>query len=236
MKKVIQVILCFSFTCTALAQGTIQFAVPNAQANAEGNSSASDPFGSSSFRFQQVFSASQFGTTPFLINNIAFRIDGASTGPVGWSFGGSTIQFSTTTRTPDSLSPVFADNIGSDVTTVRNGAIPIGGSFQSGVSPQPFGSGISTAPFLYNPAQGNLLLDIRGRSGLTLFPGSLDGESTIGDSVSWVFANSELPASGTANSFGLITRFDVTVLPEPGTWMLGLLGLAMFVIFRRRKA
>ncbi len=234
MKRIVQMFALLLVGSNALAQGTLSFAVPNAQANSEGNSSTSDPFTSSSFRFQQVFSASEFGTTPFIINSIAFRIDGASTGPVGWSFGGGSLQLSTTTRTPDSLSPIFADNIGSDVRTIFNGAFGIGGSYQPGANPQPFSQNIpGSSSFIYNPAQGNLLLDIRGRSGLTLFPGSMDGQSTVGDSVSWVFANSELPASGTANTFGLITRFDVTVVPEPATWMLGFLGWVVLVLFRR---
>ncbi len=233
MKRTIRMFALLLAGSNALAQGTLSFAVPNAQANAEGNSSTSDPFSSSSFRFQQVFDASQFGSTPFIINSIAFRIDGASTGPVGWSFGGSTIQFSTTTQTPESLSPVFADNIGSDVTTVRNGAIPIGGNFQPGASPQPFGSGITmTSPFLYNPAQGNLLLDITAGGGLTLFPGALDAQSVSGDSISRVYATSAGASAGVSDSLGLITRFNVTVVPEPSSWLLAGVGLVFAAILR----
>ena len=234
MKKLIPMLLLWSSALAALAQGVV--VVPNGFGNVEGNSSTSDPFTSSSFRFQQVFSASQFGTTPFFINNIRFRMDGASSGDVLYSFGGGTVQFSTTTRTADNLSSVFADNIGSDVTTVRNGAFSFGGTFQPGASPQPFGQTISVSPFLYNPAQGNLLLDIRGRSGLVLFPGALDAESTVGDSVSWVFASSELPTFGNVSTLGLITRFDVALVPEPSTWMITTMGLSILLALKRRRS
>ena len=216
----------------ALGQGSV--VVPNGFGNVEGNSSTSDPFSSSSFRFQQVFSASQFGSSPFLINSISFRIDGASSGNVLYSFGGGAVQLSTTTRTPDSLSPVFADNIGSDVATVRSGAFSFGGLFQSGANPQPFGQTISTDPFFYNPAAGNLLVDIIAGGGLTLFPGSLDAQNTFGDSISRVYANTAGASSGSADTLGLVTRFNVTGVPEPSTWLLLLLGSGAAFIFKRR--
>jgi hypothetical protein len=231
MKRTVQVISLFIATSSVLAQGTI--VGPNANANVEGNSSTRDPFTSSSFRFQQVFSASQFGLAPFMINSIAFRIDGASSGDVLYAFTGSTIQFSTTTRTPDNLSPVFADNIGSDMTTVRNGGIAFGGTYQPGANPQPFGQSSSVVPFFYNPAQGNLLLDIYGAGGITLFPGALDAHLVSGDSVSRVFAASDLASSGVADSLGFVTRFGVTAVPEPSTWALLILGFAM--LLRRRR-
>ena len=238
MKRIIPMFLCLASVLAALAQGTTQIVVPNALANVEGNSGTSDPFTSSSFRLQMVFDASQFAIPAGAsgrIDRISFRDDGASAGPVGFSFGGGSIQFSTTSRTPDSLSPTFADNIGSDATTVRNGAMPISGLFQSGANPQPFGSGITmTAPFWYNPQHGNLLLDITGAGGLTIFPGSLDAQSTVGDSVSRVFALNGNSLSGTADTLGLVTRFDMTVIPEPATWMLALFGSAILIFFRRR--
>lgn len=231
--KINLIITWLASTALALAQGTV--VVPNSLANVEGNSSTSDPFSSSSFRFQQVFSASQFGSAPFMINNLSFRIDGAPSGNVLYSFGGGTIQFSTTARNADSLSPVFADNIGSDVTTVRSGAFSFGGLFQSGANPQPFGQTISTAPFFYNPAVGNLLVDITAGGGLTLFPGALDAHSVAGDSISWVYANSESALSGVAETRGLVTRFTIVAVPEPTSWVLTLTGLIMFYAFGRRR-
>jgi hypothetical protein len=246
VKPARKTILCSLFlllqTWVALAQAatTAQVVVPNALANVEGNSSTSDPFTSSSFRFQQVFDASQFsflGSTSFArIDSISFRIDGASSDNVLYSFGGASVQLSTTTKSADDLSAVFAENIGADVVTIRNGAISFGGTFQPGSNPQPFGQVIpATTPFFYVPSRGNLLLDITAGGGLVLFPGSLDAQSTPGDSVSRVFANSEIALSGTADSLGLVTRFNLTIIPEPSTSALLILGAGMTMLFLRRK-
>src|SRR5947209_15502329 len=113
--------------------------VPNGLNTVEGNSSTSDPFNSSSFRFQQVFDASQFsfvGSATGRIQSISFRIDGASTHDVSYFFGGSSFVLSTTQRSPDGLSTTFADNRGPDAVTVWNGALSIGGVAQPGAIPQ----------------------------------------------------------------------------------------------------
>ena len=237
MKKLIPILLLWSSALAALAQGVV--VVPNGFATVEGNSSTSDPFTSSSFRLQMVIDASQFAIPPGAsgrINSISFRIDGSSSGNVIYSFGGGSVTASTTTRAPDGLSSVFADNIGANPVTIFNGGLGIGNFYAAGANPQPFGGGVeATTAFWYRPSQGNLLLDIRGRSGQVLFPGALDAQSVVGDSISRVFANSELLASGTADTLGLVTRFDFTVVPEPSTWILASLGLATLLILKMRR-
>jgi hypothetical protein len=89
-------------------------------------------------------------------------------------------------------------------------------------------------PFYYQPSMGNLLLEVRGGSGQAFLPGALDGHSVVGDSVSWVYANSEFPTFGTVDTFGLVTRFDITVVPEPSAWQLAFLGLGILAVFKRR--
>ena len=213
--------------------------VPNGNAGVEGNSSMSEVFTQSSFRLQMVFDASQFPIPQGAsgrIDSIWFRLDSATTPNPTMFFGGGSVTASLTPVMPDSLSSVFANNVGANAVTIYNGAIGYGGTSQPG-SPQPFVQTIiATSPFWYVPSQGNLLLDIRGRSGQAFLPGALDAQSTFGDSVSRVFANSELLTSGTADTIGLITRIDFTVIPEPSTWMLAILGLGIFFVFRRRKA
>lgn len=239
MKTLLSVILFSTSALAALAQGTTQIVVPNALANVEGNSSASDPFTSSSFRLQMVFDASQFAIPAGAsgrINSIWFRLDSTAINDPAMFFGGGSVTLSTTPVGPDGLSSVFANNTGPNAVTIFNGAMSFGGTYQSEANPQPFRQTfIATSPFWYNPQQGNLLLDIRGRSGQAFFPGSLDAQSTIGDSVSRVFANSELLTSGTADTLSFVVRFDTTVVPEPSTWTLTALGLATLLMFKRRR-
>jgi hypothetical protein len=234
---VLCLILVLPIAGAALAQPT-PIVVPNGLANVEGNSSGTEPFNSTSFRFQQVFDASQFAIPPGasgLVNSISFRVDGATTSNVLLFFGGSSWTLSTTTRSPDGLSPAFADNRGADAVTAFNGAFGFGGNPPVPGMPGEFQNPtvILTSEFYYIPLRGNLLLDVSGAGGQAFLPGSLDAYSLVGDSISWVWSADGNSASGTANTLGLVTRFDVTIVPEPATWLLGLAGLALLVVFRR---
>jgi hypothetical protein len=111
-----------------------------------------------------------------------------------------------------------------------------GNTYVSGANPQPFGNSIgSQVPFWYVPSQGNLLLDIRGVSGRTVFPGDLDAVVASGDSISRVVALSNFAGSGTPDTLGLVTRIDFTVVPEPATWGLLLTGCAIVLFSQWRQ-
>jgi len=96
-------------------------------------------------------------------------------------------------------------------------------------NPQPLSVGIQLAhPFYYNPASGNLLLDIKSMGG----PGTslMDASDIVGDSLSSVSVyGADLP-SGLADSRGVATVFIFEPVPEPSTIALlagGLLGLVV---------
>src|SRR5260221_7286443 len=115
-----------------------QLVAPGGLANMEGNSSMSDPFNSTTMRYQQVFDASLFagvGNATARIDLISFRIDGASTNDVIVFFGGGSVVLSTTQKKPDALSPVFADNTGSGAATFFNNALSFGGLQQPAGGP-----------------------------------------------------------------------------------------------------
>jgi len=231
--------------CLGAARSGVAFVVapvvPAGLANVEGNTNVSDFLNSSSFRMQMVFDASQFaglGGGPGISNSvygIAFRPDGASTFDVLYGFGGASVTLSTTLKGPDNLSPVFADNVGADAVTIYNGAISFGGGYIPDSNPQPFGQTIpATTPFYYDPARGNLLVDIRAGSGQVLFPGALDAQFVGSDGVSRVCANTAGATAGTPDTLGLVTRFNIAVIPEPATWLIGIVGLIVLTAFRRR--
>jgi hypothetical protein len=237
MKRIAQMLSVLFWVSAALAQ--TNFAVPNGNANVEGNSSTSEPFTSSSFRMQMVFDASQFAIPEGAsgrIDGISFRIDGAAGGNVIYSFAGGSITASLTPVGPDGLSPIFANNIGANPVAIFVGAMAFGNSYVPGANPQPFGNTIGAqVPFWYIPTQGNLLLDIAGAGGRTVFPGALDAHFAVGDSVSRVFANSDLASSGNADTLGLVTRINFTVVPEPATWLLVTIGCLTAMLLNRRK-
>jgi len=239
--RIYPIFLLLLCACAAMAE-PVQVVVPNNLANAEGNSSMSDFLNSPTFRMQMVFDASQFGAlangagVTNSLTSISFRLDSASRSAVLYVFDGASVSLSTTLRGPDNLSTVFSDNSGPDRVTVFNGALAFGAAYQPTMNPQPLVENITlTTPFHYSPSQGNLLVDIRGVSGHVLFLGELDAEATTSDSVSRVFAFSNLATTGTADTLGLVTGFNITVVPEPATWLFLALGLLLFGFCKRRK-
>jgi hypothetical protein len=89
--------------------------------------------------------------------------------------------------------------------------------------PKDFTVNFSITPFIYDPAAGNLLMDVRASEaggGISAF---LDAESGS-PFTSHVDAPSIAAASGDPFSTGLVTQFQFTAVPEPLTLVLFLLG------------
>ena len=195
--------------------------VPNEWSTAQGDAGNLFPlFSSQPIRYQQVFDASQFSRlTPGggLINRIAFRGHGP-----GIPFTGTVAQLqvnlSTTSKAPDGLSSIFAENVGPNDTQVFSGPFQTAVTFTG--DPTNFEVVLNfTTPFYYDPAKGNLLLDVRNLQGGTEVPPNdqqLDGTNASGDSVSRVynFGDATATAAGQTggvdekDSYGLITRFN----------------------------
>lgn len=222
---------------TFLFAQNIAKVVPAANENQLGNGGSGAPFSENaggSARYQEVFSASEFrnfGAPDLLLIGIELRTDEQ----------GQTVQriipeiqfnFSTTTKAPDALSPVFADNVGLDDKAVRaRGPLSVTTSGYHG--PDSFDFYVPfTSPFYYSPAQGNLLMDIRNYSGGQTT--SFDLQGTAGDSISEVLAFDHFSSaavnatSGTPDTYGLVVKFVMQPVPEPGTTALLALGLGLF--------
>ena len=226
----------FLSACLGLTQSTtIGIDVPRS-ANGNGNSESSVPLTipeANSARYQQVYAASEFSRIPNggFISKLFFR----PAGDVG--VGGIEIQvnLSTTTRQPDSLSTTFADNVGVDDTVVY----PRGDFTLLGQPPGGFFSVVMPLQrqFLYDPAQGNLLLDIRVFRGYPRSPGEnpvMDVHTVMGDSVSRVWGDLNASTALIADTTGLVTVFEVTPVSEPSA--IALLGIGIFCAGVVRKA
>ena len=144
------------------------------------------------------------------------------------------INLSTTAKMPDGLSTTFAENVGGDDQLVYGP----GGLLILGVaeSPPGFPDVIQLEePFLYDPAQGNLLLDVRVNADFnvdSLDSFAMDASNVFGDSVSSVFIGHDSP-TGKSVTTGLVTAFVVTPVPEPGVVTLFIVSLPV-VYFARR--
>src|SRR5215467_2733983 len=153
--------------------------VPNSYATVNGGASLAEPFNNGlKIRYQQVYASSQFSAFggPKWIHGVYFRPDGR-VGGFGHAFTQTydklEIHLSTTSVGPLTIGQNYVNNAGSDDTTVLNTALdgpvtissastgPVGG-------PKDFDIYIPfTKAFRYDPAAGNLLIDIK-RDGTSL--------------------------------------------------------------------
>jgi hypothetical protein len=232
------------------ARADLLIVAPNAQAAAEGNSNNGfpfnlSPFGVSSQRYQQVYAASEFSALsgPSFIAQILFRPDALEGGAFSSTLPNVQVNLSTTTKAPDGLSTTFASNIGADDTIVFGaGPLSLSSAFTGPAGgPKNFDITINlTTPFLYDPASGNLLLDVRNFGGgrTTQF----NAEFLGGDSVSRAYTvttSGVNDASGSTDSLGLVTEFKFApaAVPEPSSVVLFGTCLALTLgILRRRRA
>jgi hypothetical protein len=193
------------------------------------------PFGGSyDGEYQQVYNRGQF-SGPITITDLEFYNT-----QVNWSTeinsGTWTISLSSTSADWDTLSPVFASNIGPNNTLVFTGDLSQSWAFGDTLQIP-----LST-PFTYDPLYGNLLMDVVASGTFTALNvffdtngfngGDLNGNEYLGR----VFMQSGVPPVPTVNSgYGLVTGFNSgTSVPEPSSVALFGLGVAVFGLARRR--
>jgi hypothetical protein len=142
----------------ALGQSIV---VPNANAIVTGNGSAQLPSSTVSAELQTVFNPSQFPAEPVYITGFAWRA-APGLGPLNVTI---TARFyaSTSPNTAATLSTTFANNTGPDHTQVLSiSELTFSGAPCTAPGPCPFFVPITfSTPFLYNPANGALLLDVQ---------------------------------------------------------------------------
>ena len=214
--------------------------VPNSARTTEGDTNNSWPFdrdGAGSQRYQQLYVASQFGGGG-LITQLVFRPDAFAGSAFTSTLPDIQIDLAYSSAADDGLSLTYANNItAGDTIVFARGPLTLSSAFTGPPNgPKDFDIIITlTTPFLYNPALGNLLLDVRnfGAGSTTSF----DAVSPLGDGVSRVFNQNVNDPTGTLDSTGLVTGF--VIVPEPSSAALLLAGggtlLAWFGGCRRRQ-
>jgi hypothetical protein len=211
--------------------------------------------GSGGSRTQQVYESQLFANFggPRLITALDLRtFPGA--GPS--LFFGNTVTASnifitlSTTQFGDegnTLSATFADNIGGDATEVYSGGLTLTTTANGNLPVSPFDYTITfQTPFQYDPALGNLLIDVMIPTDATLTGGLLgyntfDTVNNLNDGVFSVFnGNNGDALTGNAGTSGAILRVHSDALaiavPEPGTMALFGAGLVGAAALRRWRA
>ena len=115
------------------------------------------------FQAQWVYPASDFLRVPEhmdTITSVSWRPDQSMTGPITTVFSNFELRLSTTNATPGGLNSTLGDNTGPDEVLVYSGPITLKTDATPQSGPLPFDYLIEfQTPFVYDPAQGNLLLD-----------------------------------------------------------------------------
>lgn len=206
----------------------LDIVVPNALTNTEGNFEFPYPFegyGRPS-RYQQVYDSSQFSGIRDgggIISALRLRLNARCTGYYIINISNLQVNLSTTSKGPDTLSPIFVENIGPDETVVvgpgpfhRDMGIcsgPLNG-------PERFKDFlIFHTPFFFDPSMGNLLVDIRNFSG-TRDDGtsdvSFDSHNQTNDSVSSLFVfDVNKPSADWIRTYPYVTQFQIWFEPRP---------------------
>ena len=207
---------------TSLSLGTGgSIVVPNDAANSDGNDSAYFPFVAGDMRYQQVYDASQFPAIPHggaFITRIFFRPD------CRLSLGGTIytnvlIRLSTTSKGPDQLSADLEGNLGAnDMIVFEPSSFTVGAGGASCPGPAAFEDDLELdTPFFYNPADGNLLLEVRLNGAAFFNRGGFahDAVNVTGDSVSRAYGNSfSTNVAAQVDTSGLVTEFQYDVVPS----------------------
>ena len=140
---------------------------PSGYSTVEGNSNNAYPWnrGSSSMRAQFIHDSSNFASAPagpIVIQRLRYRADDYAGTWSGGSWPNVRIDMATATTDYLSANSTFASNLGPDLTTVVNGPVTVSAGTSNGIGvPGPFYIDIPlTTLFLYDPSQGDLVVDI----------------------------------------------------------------------------
>ena len=222
--------------------------IPNAETNVVGNdTSGSLAGGPQDIEFELDYGRGQFTSVPgsLLITQFAFRAS-PGTGAIDLTDTSASVFMSTSPFAPNTvggntlITSTFANNFGADKTLVLSK-----GSGTLTTSPGCTGPGpcpfdmifMLSTPFLYNPADGSLLLDfqLRGLSGVG--NGAFDVESFSAPGGSVATVDGTLGSStGNVGFGGNILQIGYTLAtPEPASSALLFSGLGLLMTISRRR-
>ena len=206
--------------------------VPNLAPGVPGNSSNAFPWGTNAaswpgLRLQAVYDSSNFPgiSGPVYITRLQWRANDVATTTtwVGGTFGAASVSMSTAAVDYTAVTTTFATNHGFDLQTVYSGAVAYAAGSGNGVGvPGPVVVNLTLSnPFLYNPANGDLCIDVdyagganfvANGAGTALVP--MDVQTT-GSASSRVFASSLYPAAnGTTQDHGPVVEITYTKVLE----------------------
>lgn len=212
--------------------------VPNSATDDWGGGGFAFPFTGfqSTQRYQQVYDASQFGSSPVSLTALSFRV--AESGTAGFTVDTEDeLLLSYSAFGVGQLSNTFANNVSGTQAVVAKDAVR---TFSTGPvaanqdTPPGFQFTINfDTPFTYDPSKGSLLLEVRKFStdnGNNFLMDSVSGNAYTSSLYS---TSNALATNGAKNANAMVTQFTYSPVPEPAT--LTVLGLGTLATVRRRR-
>ena len=201
-----------------------------------------DLTGVPSYRLQQVYAAADFsslGPGPYTITRIDWRPGAEMTETIDYPSDQFIMNFSTTSVDPTAaglLDATFANNIGGNEQNVFDGPVTLTtANTGPAEGPKDFDYGFDLqTPYTYDPAAGNLLMDLTVVNGVG--PLLLDWVAASTATTTFIWSGAlghDSPVAADGQFGGHIAQF--TVVPEPTS--LGLLSPVILAIIglRTRK-
>ena len=186
-----------------------------------------------SITYQQVFAASQFGSSAISISQVGFTdsfLQSFGLGQAAWLTGSYQISFAITNKAVNGLSTTLASNITSGLTSFGTYA-------GTGAN---FGGANFAGAFNYNPLLGNLLMIVTVTNQANVSSTTLGGLGWDADDTGAVTSRAYQigSAAAQADATGLVSTFTYSsaAIPEPATCALIGGGLAALLGWKRRKS
>lgn len=202
----------------ARAQSIFQVVVPSTFLSVEAGSHLAYPWGceaGSSLRQQQAYDGAEVGKGEII--ELRFRQDadlGTAFGPV--TLFGVTVRLASTDQAIETLSLIFADNLGTDAKIVFQGDLTLS-SAASGAVPRPRDIVVPlTTPFFFDGTDGtNLVLDVTIPT--CVMATAFDAAFVVGDAVARIWENqSNATVATRTDSAGLVTELIIRLLFTDG--------------------
>jgi hypothetical protein len=226
--RVLSLIALFFGLAVVARSEPIQLVVPDGYVNLEASASGGWP---ERLRAQYIYRSDQFAGLPdggAYVTAISFRPDGSTGLPAQWSTNELTISATVTNAEPASMSGTFAENVpaSNPLTVIRATAPWQGGTQNLGPAGGPKAFDIDFAldtPLLYNPADGNLLLEFvaQGQSSAPVFMDRLaaDDLSEAAVIVAWSWdPEGPIPDAAYSNGYVGAMPIQLTFASLPGDY------------------
>ncbi|MBL8722885.1 MAG: PKD domain-containing protein, partial [Planctomycetes bacterium] len=210
----------FLLAASATAQTLV---VPSVAAAADGNSSTTWPFDVAAGRFLYTYDSSHFTsngvTFPILITGIRWRANASTATWTGASFP-VTLDLSTAPGDYTAMVTTFDSNHGPDRTQVFNGTMTVAPGSSTTGTPGPFYTGLTFPAFLYDPTQGDLVIDTVHSGGVPANTPTPDAVSTAGLALARrvTTTTNPPPATGTLGTTDFANVLEFTYTPASGLY------------------